>query len=216
MGLKFVFEPKRWVDSHVSGGLELLDSFVSDTEASASKLINDFQKGVGDTGYENGDPGNPNWNRVHKGVDGGAWCLDTVFLKYYPTLYRASGFLTVYGAVEQLSVDYVTRLIKWGEIKKGNPTYLINCFEFLEKNFNAKIEHRATLNDMRLLRNSLAHCHGRFELSSPEANNDLRAYVENEKLLSIDSSSIEILDGYLKMSLGIFRDYFASVKNAFE
>lgn len=190
---------------------------MAEMEVSASRLVEDYQNGVGDgEGYEYGSPEQMECCRVHKGVDGCMWCLDTVFVEYYPTMYRSAGFLAVYGAVERMATDYAERLIEWKGLKKGKPRYLNNCLEFLDKNFGVKSDLSDVMDNMRLLRNSFAHCHGRFELSSPEDNAQLKEYIEREDQLTIGSGSISMRSGYVDLVLERYFNYFQDIKASFE
>nr|WP_321256802.1 hypothetical protein [uncultured Pseudodesulfovibrio sp.] len=217
------FIPAQWA----SGGLpegDLVHTFISEIEKSVERMASDFENSEMDETheieepYDNCDSVSRCWlTRSHKGISDGCYCLDEIFLDYYPTLHRSSALLTIYGLMEKQLQYVVNKLEEYSGIKYKRDRQLSivgSCMKYLEDEFNCSPEKKESLNYIRLVRNLLAHNAGQLEEQDEGKSSKLLEYIENKDELEIKWDELMIRKGYLSFVMSEFDEYFCLISSA--
>lgn len=218
-----LFTPKKhplnWFQYDVAGSIELLEVYVSDIERQVENGINSFKKNTKEIVVEpNHLEEDVRIVKTYSGLDDETWDLQSVFLKYYPSLQRRSALITLYSFFEhelnkvcslfQQTENYKVSL---GDISgKG----IVQARTYLSKiallNLEQSEIHWKTVRDIQSVRNLLVHTDGKLDNLRHAA---LIQYINSSEFLDRDDE-ITIRNGYLHHVLSVFTAYFAQINDA--
>lgn len=158
----------------------------------------------------------------YMGLDSSSVDLDEMFLEYYPSVFRRSVFLTIFGMfeheIEKFCNNFANRhqtLIKISDLKG-------NGFErshlFIKKLLEMRVTtHYPTIRKITKLRNSCAHNDAKYiENDGQNSKLIIELMDANPDIFRKDGKQVLFMSGALTMVLNAFKSYLTDVEQAVE
>lgn len=216
------FLPHRFMHYDVSLTLDIIDTFIAQTETSIAENIRQFQiQGPETTEIEISPEDNIYQTIDHYlGLDSASVDLDDMFTLYYPSVTRRSVFLTLYGMLEhdfERLCNGFARLhrtpVTLGDLK-GHGFERSDLFARQIIGMQSS-SHYQMVKKVTKLRNACAHNDARF------VENDGRRIAQIEALMQIypeqlcpDGEQVNFKAGSLQSLTSILKNYFNDVEEA--
>ena len=156
----------------------------------------------------------------YMGLDSSSVDLDDMFLEYYPSVFRRSVFLTIFGIfeheIEKFCNSFASRHeipIKIADLKGSG---LERSHLFIKKMIGMKTAaHYSSIKKITRLRNSCAHNDARYIENDGQ---DIKSIIELMKahpdLFKQDGRQVLFMHGALSLILNSFKSYLREVEHA--
>ncbi|NHC63073.1 hypothetical protein [Paenalcaligenes suwonensis] len=222
MKLHSLDHPLYWYKYNVSGSIEILDAYISDVEQQVDKSTANFKANSEEVvieGVYKDEP--PTCITVYKGLNGGSWDLNAIFLEYFPNLQRRSALITLFAFFEH-ELNKLCALFQATEkyqlsLKDVAGVGIARARTYLSKvalvDLTDPPKPWSDIKNIQALRNLVVHADGRLPQDGQTDRSALHKYIENNELLTGDREVV-LRAGYLKYSLTCFDEYFTQIDKA--
>ncbi|EKM5717656.1 hypothetical protein WIC93_06435 [Enterobacter cloacae] len=158
----------------------------------------------------------------YMGLDSSSVDLDDMFLEYYPSVFRRSVFLTIFGMFEHEIEKFCNNFARKHQTPINISDLKGSGFErshlFIKKLLGMKTSpHYSTIRKITKLRNSCAHNDAKY-IENDGQNSTLIFELMNAHpdLFKKDGKQVLFMNGALTMVLDSFKSYLAEVEQALD
>ncbi|HBN5546077.1 TPA: hypothetical protein L3F84_004337 [Enterobacter cloacae] len=158
----------------------------------------------------------------YMGLDSSSVDLDDMFLEYYPSVFRRSVFLTIFGMFEHEIEKFCNNFARKHQTPINISDLKGSGFErshlFIKKLLGMKTSpHYSTIRKITKLRNSYAHNDAKY-IENDGQNSTLIFELMNAHpdLFKKDGKQVLFMNGALTMVLDSFKSYLAEVEQALD
>lgn len=212
----------RFMHYDVSLTLDVIDTFIAQTETSIAENIRQFQIQGPETTEIDISPEDNIYQTIdhYMGLDSASVDLDEMFTSYYPSVTRRSAFLTLYGMLEH---DYeklcngFTRIhnvsIKLSDLTGSG---FERCDLYARKIIGMQTsDHYSSVKKVTKLRNACAHNDARFITNGGQQIAELEVLMRmHSEVLGHDREQVNFKAGSLQAMTSILKNYFNDVEKA--
>lgn len=212
---------KNWYGSYFVPSCELLAAYIEIVEDQVERSKEQFRVGaerISFDPYAGDDELEGDFvDQVdeYKGLYSDTWDLESVFVDYFPSLQRRSAFLTIMAVIESEVHKLCTFLQEEKKlllkIKDLRGMGLARDLLYLEKVVGLGIHRDSSeweeIENIRHIRNIVAHRSGAISDSSGNLDERLMRYVKSNKFL-FSGDEIGINEGFLSHVINVFQSLF--------
>jgi hypothetical protein len=218
MGLSFKITPKTWFERDVSFSLQLLLSFVQNTEQQIKMSWADYQNNQEEIQTDE-DSEFPNFVVLYQGLDSMTYDLEGIFRDHFPNIQRRAALITLFSFLES-ELDKLCLLFqKTNEypvsLKDLNGNGIERSSLYLEKVCDLKdcrnLPDWLPLKDIQKIRNIVVHNDGKlYDLNNNPRETEIKIVKKSDHLTE-EYEGVILKDSYLLFVLNSFTRYFTDL-----
>lgn len=201
---------------------DIIEALITQSESSIKKGITEYKE-KGPEEYVIGiSPEEGLYQTIdhYMGLDSSAVDLDEMFLEYYPSVFRRSVFLTIFGMfeheIEKFCNNFANRHHTPINISDLKGSGFERSHLFIKKLLEMKVStHYPTIKKITKLRNSCAHNDAKYiENDGQNSKLIIELMDANPDIFKKDGKQVLFMNGALTMVLNAFKSYLTEVEQA--
>lgn len=158
----------------------------------------------------------------YMGLTSSSLDLDEMFLEYYPSIFRRSVFLTIFGIfeheIEKFCNNFANRHHSPINVSDLKGSGFERSHLFIKKMIGMKsTSHYSNIKKITKLRNSCAHNDAKYsENDGQNIKNIIELIEKYPEFFKKDGKQVLFMDGSLTMILNSFKEYLSDVERALD
>lgn len=201
---------------------DIIEALITQSESSIEKGIAEYKEKGPEEYVIDISPEEGLYQSIghYMGLDSSSVDLDEMFLEYYPSMFRRSVFLTIFGMfeheIEKFCNNFANRHhtpIKISDLKGSG---FERSHLFIKKLLEMRVTtHYPTIKKITKLRNSCAHNDAKYiENDGQNSKLIIELMDANPDIFKKDGKQVLFMNGALSMVLDAFKSYLTEVEQA--
>ncbi|HEM8626214.1 TPA: hypothetical protein U2Q57_000891 [Citrobacter farmeri] len=203
---------------------DIIETLIIQSESSIEKAITEYKEKGPEEYVIDISPEEGLYQSIdyYMGLDSSSVDLDDMFLEYYPSVFRRSVFLTIFGMFEHEIEKFCNNFARKHQTPINISDLKGSGFErshlFIKKLVGMKTSpHYSTIRKITKLRNSCAHNDAKYiENDGQNSTLIIELMDAHPDLFKKDGKQVLFMNGALTMVLDSFKSYLAEVEQALD
>lgn len=203
---------------------DIIETLIIQSESSIEKAITEYKEKGPEEYVIDISPEEGLYQSIdyYMGLDSSSVELDDMFLEYYPSVFRRSAFLTIFGMFEHEIEKFCNNFARKHQTPINISDLKGSGFErshlFIKKLLGMKTSpHYSTIRKITKLRNSCAHNDAKYiENDGQNSTLIIELMDAHPDLFKKDGKQVLFMNGALTMVLDSFKSYLAEVEQALD
>ncbi|EOL9016038.1 hypothetical protein ACM917_001261 [Cronobacter sakazakii] len=203
---------------------EIIETLILQSESSINKGITEYKEKGPEEYVIDISPEEGLYQSIdyYMGLDSSSVDLDEMFLEYYPSIFRRSVFLTIFGMFEHEIEKFCNNFARKHQTPINISDLKGSGFErshlFIKKLLGMKTStHYSTIKKITKLRNSCAHNDAKYIENDGQNIKPIFELMDaHPDLFKKDGKQVLFMNGSLTMVLDSFKSYLAEVEQALD